>query len=87
MQEQRRGIRTASSALVEIWHPSLGQLQLKARDLSDGGVFVLKAHGPMPPVGTVLQVRIKRHTGVLNQEPVAMKVIHQQADGFGLMFI
>lgn len=87
MQEQRRTIRLASSALVEISHPSLGTRQFNARDLSDGGVFVLSGRGAMPPVGTVLQVRIKRHTGVLNQEPVAMRVVHQQPDGFGLTFI
>lgn len=87
MHEQRTTIRIASSALVEINHPGLGQLQLNARDLSDGGVFVLNGSHPPPPVGTILKVRIKRHTGVLNQEPVEMKVIHQQPDGFGLAFI
>lgn len=87
MQEQRRAIRLASSALVEINHPGLGPLQLKARDLSDGGVFVLHGSHSPPPVGTVLKVRIKRHTGVLNQEPVEMKVVHQQPDGFGLAFV
>lgn len=87
MREQRHYIRTASSALVEIIHPTLGLMEMRAKDLSDGGVFVITGnHSPLP-VGTEVRVRIKRLTGVINREPVAMKVVHHQADGMGLMFV
>lgn len=85
--EQRRYSRTASSALVEMHHPSLGTIEVKARDLSDGGIFVLMGNHPAPPVGTLLKVRIKRYTGVINREPVPMRVVHQQAGGVGLAFV
>jgi hypothetical protein len=86
MHEQRRYDRSASSALVELHHPSFGMIEVKARDLSEGGVFVLMGRHPSPPVGTLLQVRIKRYTGVINQEPVPMRVVHHQPGGIGLAF-
>jgi len=87
MEELRRYSRAASGALVEMFHPSIGRIELRARDLSDGGIFVVMGNYNAPPVGTVLQVRIKRHTGTINQEPVAMRVVHHQMGGVGLAFV
>lgn len=87
MREQRRFERSSSQAIVEISHPSFAPMQLRARDLSDGGVFVFLGNHIAPPVGTVIKARIKRHTGTLNQEPVDMRVIHHSQDGMGLMFV
>ena len=87
MLEHRIHPRTSSEAIVEIHHPSLGVYEVKARDLSEGGVFVLTGIYPKPPVGTELMVRIKRYTGAINQEPVKMRVVHEQRDGVGLAFV
>lgn len=85
--EQRRHVRTPSGALVEMNHPSFGKIEIKARDLSDGGIFALMGNYQPPPVGITVMVRIKRYTGVINQEPVPMRVVHQQREGVGLAFI
>lgn len=87
LEEQRRHVRTPSGAVVEMQHPSLGTIQIKARDLSDGGIFALMGNYRAPPVGTTVMVRIKRYTGVINQEPVPMRVVHQQQGGVGLAFV
>jgi hypothetical protein len=87
MADQRHHPRTASAAVVEMQHPSFGVIEVKARDLSEGGIFVLMGNHIPPPTGTVLKVRIKRYTGVINREPVAMRVVHQQAGGIGLSFV
>jgi hypothetical protein len=87
MQEQRRYMRTSSEALVEITHPSIGIMELKAKDLSDGGLFVFLGSHIGPPVGTVVKARIKRHTGLINVDPVDMQVVHHLSGGMGLMFI
>ncbi len=87
LEEQRHYVRTPSGALVEMRHPSLGIIEIKARDLSDGGIFALMGNYPPPPVGTTVMVRIKRYTGVINQEPVPMRVVHQQQGGIGLAFV
>jgi c-di-GMP-binding flagellar brake protein YcgR len=86
-EEQRRFVRTPSGALVEMHHPSFGTIQIKARDLSDGGIFALMGNHKAPPVGTTVMVRIKRYTGVLNEDPVPMCVVHQQQGGIGLAFV
>ena len=87
MDEQRRYVRVECSAIVEISHPSFGTAELRAKDLSDGGVFVHLGIHPAIPIGTILKTKIKRHTGVINAEPVDMQVIHHNDDGMGLMFI
>ncbi|HEY9034728.1 MAG TPA: PilZ domain-containing protein [Pseudomonadales bacterium] len=85
---RRHDFRTSSDAQVIMMHPGFGQIMVKARDLSDGGISVFMKHHVCPPVGTIVQVIIKRHTGTLNAEPVAMEVRHVQADGIvGLSFV
>jgi len=87
MSEQRHHNRVPSGAVVEMHHPVLGPIEVKARDLSDGGIFVVMGSHPAPPLGTELMVRIKRYTGTINQVPVRMRVVHQQGGGIGLAFI
>ncbi|HEY3697811.1 MAG TPA: PilZ domain-containing protein [Spongiibacteraceae bacterium] len=87
MEEQRRFARAQSGALVEMQHPSFGIIEIKARDLSDGGIFALMGNYQPPPIGTTVMVRIKRYTGVINQLPVPMRVVHQQQGGVGLAFV
>lgn len=87
MNEQRQYIRISSSAIVEISHPSFGMIELKAKDLSDGGIFVFLGNHIAPPTGTVVKARIKRHSGAINDEPVDMQVIHHQSGGMGLKFV
>ena len=80
--------RNSSDALVVMTHPSLGQITVKAQDLSDGGISVSMGHHPCPPVGTILDVVIKRHTGALNSQPIKMVVRHSQSNGtVGLSFV
>lgn len=85
--DQRRYMRMASQAMVEMSHPSFGMIELKAKDLSDGGLFVFLGTHIAPPVGTVVKTRIKRHTGIINIDPVDMQVVHHDAGGMGLMFV
>lgn len=88
MQNRRQYLRTAADAIVEMTHPSFGTIKVKASDLSDGGIAVhMGSHFP-PPVGTVVKVIIKRHTGAINSEPVEMTVVHvsPKEQLVGLMF-
>lgn len=87
MVEHRRHARVPSAAVVEMQHPVLGLIEVKARDLSEGGIFVLMGAIPAPPIGTEMMIRIKRYTGPINREPVPMRVVHHQAGGVGLMFM
>lgn len=88
MENRRQYMRTASDAVVEIRHPTIGEMTVKAKDLSDGGISIDMSNHVIPPLGTEFSVIIKRHTGAINSEPVMMKVMHVQQDGLiGLMFV
>lgn len=79
--------RLALDASIELFHSAFGQMSLRVKNMSDGGVFAYKGQGNLPPVGTELRAIIKRHTGPLNTEPVNMRVIRITADGLALQFI
>ena len=69
-------------------HASFGSISVRAKDLSDGGISVIMGQHICPPIGTRLHVIIRRHTGVINSEPVLMEVRHVQPGGIvGLKFI
>lgn len=84
--DRRRFERKPTSIRVEITHPAFGTIVGFARDISDGGASVLIENQPLPPVGTLVQVRFKKVVGSINSEPTAMRVMHQHRNVVGLMF-
>lgn len=87
MDERRRFERTPTSIRVEIRHPAFGTIVGHTRDISDGGAQVTIDNQPSPPVGTIVDVQFRKVAGPINQEPVAMKVMHSTRSTIGLMFI
>jgi len=85
--EKRRYPRTPSQAQLEVHHPALGVLRLRAINASIGGFFAAKGAYELPPVDTVVEVYIKRHSGAVHQQPAKMRVAHVNAQGMGLEFI
>lgn len=87
MHERRQYERKSSAVRVEIKHPAFGIIIGSATDISDGGARVTVDHTVIPPVGTEVQVQFKRMIDHINQEPVAMRVMHAAKNGIGLMFL
>ncbi|MEZ7984581.1 MAG: hypothetical protein QMC22_01165 [Pseudomonadales bacterium] len=87
INKNRRYPRVASDAQLELQHPALGVISLKAKNASKGGFFALRGVHILPPIDTEVRVTIKRHTGTLNSEPVKMRVAHVSDEGIGLEFI
>jgi hypothetical protein len=87
MNERRKYERTSTSIRVEMTHPSFGTIVGFARDISDGGAQVTVESHQCPPVGTVVDVRFKKMVGTINEEPVAMRVMHNFRNVVGLMFM
>lgn len=87
MDNRRKFVRSQADVMVTMTHPSLGTLNVKAKDLSEGGIAVDMGIHPAPPPGTELDVIIKRHTGALNHEPVKMQVVHVNKQSVGLKFV
>lgn len=87
MEERRRYERKSSCIRVEMTHPSFGTIVGSTMDISDGGAQVAIDHLVIPPVGTEVQVKFKKIVAPINDEPVAMKVMHTSKSVLGLMFI
>ncbi|MGH1469667.1 MAG: PilZ domain-containing protein [Cellvibrionaceae bacterium] len=86
LDERRRFERKSTTIRVEITHPAFGTIIGFTQDISDGGASVVIENQPNPPVGTVVNVLFKKMVGAINEEPVAMKVMHQHRNVVGLMF-
>lgn len=86
MHERRRFERKPTSIRVEMTHTAFGTIVGFAKDISDGGASVLIENQPIPPAGTIVQVKFKKVVGPINDEPVAMRVVHQHRNVIGLAF-
>lgn len=87
IDERRRFERTSTSIRVEITHAAFGTIIGFAHDISDGGASVKIDNQPLPPVGTVVDVKFRKMIGAINVEPTRMRVMRQQRNVVGLMFI
>ncbi|MCK5880279.1 MAG: hypothetical protein KAG18_00310 [Sinobacterium sp.] len=84
----RESFFTAQKLVVIVKNNDYGQITLLGHSLTDSGVIVDFGKHNAPPTGTVMNVVIKRHTGVLNKNPVPMKLIAEHPDGeFELVFL
>lgn len=84
MDEKRKHIRTAFSANVKFMHASVGELDLKMRDMSDGGVFLFSTDLADLPLGEVVQIQALD----IEDAPLLNAIIvRRETDGIGLQFV
>ncbi|HSX51546.1 MAG TPA: PilZ domain-containing protein [Cellvibrio sp.] len=84
-KDQRRHVRTAFACRIKITHESVGELLVKTRDISDGGVFVVLEPDQIPPVGTLLTGQVQ---GLMDDAPVLqLEVVRVEPTGVGLRFV
>lgn len=83
--EQRRHLRTPLACRIKITHETIGELVVKTRDISDGGVFVILDPKDIPAVGTIVTGQVQ---GLMDEAPVlAMEVVRIESEGVGLRFV
>jgi len=83
--EKRRHTRTPFVCRIKIIHESVGELLVKTRDISDGGVFVVLEPEHIPPIGTQVRGQVQ---GLMEDAPVlAMEVVRVESGGVGLRFV
>jgi len=73
---------------VDLLHPTIGKLRRIARDVSEGGVFVVTEPGALKP-GAKLKLTVV-NTALIESTPtptVDMEVVRVTADGVGLKFV
>lgn len=84
-KEKRKHIRTPFACRIKIVHDSIGELLVKTRDISDGGVFVVLEPEQIPPVGTLVFGQVQ---GLMDDAPVLqMEVVRVEPAGVGLRFL
>lgn len=85
MADKREYPRTPMACRIKIWHESLGELLVKTRDISEGGVFVVLEPDQMPPIGSHVTGQVQ---GLTDQAPVVrMEVVRTEPEGIGLKFL
>lgn len=84
-KEKRKHIRTPFACRIKIVHYSIGELLVKTRDISDGGVFVVLEPEQIPPVGTIVAGQVQ---GLIEDAPILqMEVVRVEPVGVGLRFL
>lgn len=84
-KDKRRHVRTSFTCRIKIAHDSVGELLVKTRDISDGGVFVVLEPEQIPPVGTRLTGQVQ---GLMDDAPtLQLEVVRVEPAGVGLRFV
>lgn len=72
-------------ARVKVSHPSIGEIVVNTRDISDGGVFLITEDIEMPPVGTIVTGQVQ---GLVGDAPILkMEIVRVEPSGVGLRFV
>lgn len=83
--EKRQHVRTPFVCRIKIIHDSVGELVVKTRDISDGGVFVVLEPDQIPPIGSIVKGQVQ---GLFEEAPILeMEVVRIEAGGVGLRFL
>ena len=84
-KDKRRHVRTSFACRIKIVHDSVGELLVKTRDISDGGVFVVLEPEQIPPIGTLLTGQVQ---GLMEDAPILqLQVVRVEPAGVGLRFM
>jgi hypothetical protein len=85
MRELRLHPRIPMKCIIKIEHPSIGEMMVETRDISDGGVFIVTPDQEIPPVGSIVTGQVQ---GMGDAAPILkMEVVREEPIGLGLKFI
>lgn len=86
--ELRRHLRIGLVVDIDLTLPGQAVVQVRTRNISDGGLFLVVESIQLPPVGTEVTVRLKNQLGDGEEPPVnRAMVVRHEPDGIGLEFI
>jgi len=84
-RDKRRHIRTPLACRIKIANNAIGEIIVKTRDISDGGVFVVLEPDQVPPIGTHVTGQVQ---GLMDDAPILeMEVVRVEPSGVGLRFV
>ncbi len=83
--DQRKHVRTKLTSNVKLTHPDVGTIEVKTRDISDGGIYLLSSITNLPPVGSEVTVQL---IDTPFEAPIlSMRIVRLENNGIGLAFI
>ena len=86
--ENRKHLRIGLVVDIELTLPGHGEINVRTRNISDGGLYLVLDDIEMPPVGTEVKVRLKNQLGDGEEPPInRAKVVRHENDGIGLEFL
>ena len=86
--ELRRHLRIGLVVDIDLTLPGQDPVQVRTRNISDGGLFLVVEGLQLPAVGTEVTVRLKNQLGDGEAPPVnRAMVVRHEPDGIGLVFI
>ena len=86
--ELRRHLRIGLIVEIDLTLPGQQTVQVRTRNISDGGLFLVVEGTKLPAVGTEVKVRLKNQLGDGEEPPVnRAMVVRHEPDGIGLEFI
>ena len=86
--ENRKHLRIGLVVEIELTLPEQDPLDVRTRNISDGGLYLLIDEIQLPPVGTEVKVRLKNQLGDGEEPPInRAKVVRHEPDGIGLEFL
>ena len=84
-ENQRHDQRTPIKVQVKVYHPSIGNIVVQTRDISDGGIFLLTENIEVPAIGTIVEGQVQ---GMDIEGPILkLEIVRMEPAGIGLKFI
>ncbi len=84
-EKQRQYVRTSLTSSVKLTHPDIGTIEVKTRDISDGGICLFSTNTNLPPVGSLVQVQL---LDTPFEAPILdMVIVRVEKNGIGLKFV
>ncbi|MDX2503762.1 MAG: PilZ domain-containing protein [Gammaproteobacteria bacterium] len=84
-EENRKHIRTKLTSSVNLTHPDIGTIEVKTKDISDGGIYLISPFTNLPPVDS--QVKVQLIDTPFEAPILDMRIVRLENDGIGLTFL
>lgn len=86
--ENRKHLRIGLVVEIELTLPDKAPVDVRTRNISDGGLYIILDKLDLPAIGTEVQVRLKNQMGDGEEPPINRAlVVRHETDGIGLQFL
>jgi len=86
--ENRKHLRIGLIVEIELTLPGQSMINVRTRNISDGGLYLILDDIELPDIDTEVKVRLKNQLGDGEEPPInRAKVVRHEQDGIGLVFL